>query len=81
MFYSMDRISTKTASNNQNIEGEKVSQIKTINDKTKVIIEKVEDQNNFPNYIAKWERNRVLYFITGKIEEKEIEKIVKNMVY
>lgn len=79
-FY-VDKQTDNTASNNQNFEGEKVSQVKTINDKTKVIIEKVEDQNNFPNYIAKWERNRVLYFITGKIEEKEIEKIVKNMVY
>lgn len=79
-FY-IDRQTDNTASNNQSFDGSKIKQIETFSDNTKVTIEKIEENNKDTNYVAKWERNHVLYFLTGQLDEKEIEKIVKNMVY
>lgn len=79
-FY-IDRQTDNTASNNQSFDGSKIKQIETFSDNTKVTIEKIEENNKDTNYVAKWERNHVLYFFTGQLDEKEIEKIVKNMVY
>ena len=79
-FY-IDKQTDNTASNNQSFDGDKIKQIETFSDNTKVTIEKIEENNKDTNYVAKWERNHVLYFLTGQLDEKEIEKIVKNMVY
>ena len=79
-FY-IDRQTDNTASNNQSFDGIKVKQIETFSDNTKVTIERIEEKNKDTNYVAKWKRNHVLYFFTGQLDEKEIEKIVKNMVY
>lgn len=79
-FY-IDRQIDNTASNNQSFDGSKIKQIETFSDNTKVTIERIEEKNKDTNYVAKWKRNHVLYFFTGQLDEKEIEKIVKNMVY
>ena len=79
-FY-IDRQTDNTASNNQSFDGIKVKQIETVSDNTKVTIERIEEKNKDTNYVAKWKRNHVLYFFTGQLDEKKIEKIVKNMVY
>lgn len=79
-FY-IDRQTDNTASNNQSFDGSKIKQIETFSDNTKVTIERIEEKNKDTNYVAKWKRNHVLYFFTGQLDEKEIEKIVKNMVY
>lgn len=69
------------ASNNQSINGLKVQQTETFSDGLKVSIEKIEEKNEKPSYVAKWEKNKVLYWMSGRVTKKEIEEIVKNMVY
>ncbi len=46
-----------------------------------VTVEQIEEENDLADYIAKWEKNNVSYFLSGKISGKEIKKIIKNMVY
>ena len=46
-----------------------------------VTIEQIEEENDLADYTAKWEKNNVSYFLSGKISGKEIKKIIKNMVY
>lgn len=46
-----------------------------------VTIEKIEEENDLADYTAKWEKNNVSYFLSGKISGKEIKKIIKNIVY
>lgn len=46
-----------------------------------VTVEQIEEENDLADYIAKWEKNNVSYFLSGKISGREIKKIIKNMVY
>ena len=47
-----------------------------------VTIEQIEEEEkDLADYTAKWEKNNVSYFLSGKISGKEIKKIIKNMVY
>lgn len=78
-FY-IDKQTDNTASNNQSFDGDKIKQIE-ISGSIKAVIEKVEEANEKPNYIAKWEKNHTLYFITGRLPEEEIIKIVKNLAF
>ena len=78
-FY-IDKQTDNTASNNQSFDGDKIKQIE-ISGSIKAVIEKVEEANKKPNYIAKWEKNHTLYFITGRLPEEEIIKIVKNLAF
>ena len=78
-FY-IDKQTDNTASNNQSFDGDKIKQIE-ISGSIQAVIEKVEEANKKPNYIAKWEKNHTLYFITGRLPEEEIIKIVKNLAF
>lgn len=79
-FY-IDRQMNNTASNNQSFDGTKVDQIETFSDNTKVTIEKIKEKNKDTSYVAKWEKDKVLYWLSGRLSQEEITKIVKNMVY
>lgn len=40
-----------------------------------------EDQDLLPSYTATWEKDNVVYWLSGKIEKQEIIKILKDMSY
>ena len=80
IFY-INKENDNIASNNQSVNGVKIQQTETFSDGIKVRIEEIEEKNETPNYVAKWEKNKVLYWISGRLTKKEIEEIVKNMVY
>lgn len=79
----IDKENQSTASAIKSMTGDESKIINTISlDNTKVQIEEVtEEGDSMPSYVARWGRKHVSYFIAGKIEEKEMEKIVKNLAY
>lgn len=78
----IDKQSEDVASIIHSMAGDEVQLIKTISDGIEVSIGKIEEEKDEkPSYTAKWERDKVSYFIAGKIEEKELIKIIKNMSY
>ena len=79
--FHIDKQNENIASGNQSIDGIQVQQIKTFSDNIKVIVEKVDEKDKTVSYVAKWEKNKVLYWISGKLSQEEIIKIIKNMVY
>lgn len=48
----------------------------------KIFIEKIQgDQDRKPSYSAHWEINGTLYYLSGKIEEQELKKILEQMKF
>lgn len=80
--FHIDKQNDNTASNIQSMSG--TSQKKKIinEDGIQVTIERIEEMNDkTASYAAKWKKDSVTYSLSGKISEKEIAKIIKNMVY
>lgn len=71
-----------TASNISSTHGKKIETINSGGEDLKISIEKTQDvQETIPNYTAQWERKNVVYYLSGKIEKEELEKILQNMVF
>lgn len=80
-FY-INKENENTASNINSSHGMKKETIVSVSDKIKVTIEKIQDdQDELPSYTAQWEREEVLYHLSGKMEIDELEKMIENMVY
>lgn len=82
LLFLVDKQTENTASHINSTHGKTIEIIQTLSDGIDVSIEKIEDaQDKKPSCIAQWERNNVIYHLSGKIELEEIKKIVENMVY
>ncbi|HIY02088.1 MAG TPA: DUF4367 domain-containing protein [Candidatus Blautia faecipullorum] len=80
-FY-INKENENTASNINSSHGMKKETIVSVSDKIKVTIEKIQDdQDELPSYTAQWEREEVLYHLSGKMEIDELEEMIENMVY
>ena len=80
--FHIDKQNENTASNIQSMSGKVEQTIVTNDEGTRVTIEKIKEiGNKIPSCTAKWKKDNVDYFLIGKISEKEITKIIKNMVY
>lgn len=56
--------------------------ISIITEGIEVIIDKVQDNGDiYPSYLARWERNDVMYQISGKIDQEEFYKIIEKIRY
>ena len=80
-FY-IDKQNENTASNIQSMSGKVEKTVVTNDEGIRVTIEKIKEiGDKIPSCTAKWKKDNVDYFLIGKISEKEITKIIKNMVY
>lgn len=41
----------------------------------------VGEEDDFPSYVAQWDREEVIYNLTGRIELKELEKVISKIRY
>lgn len=80
-FY-INKENENTASNINSAHGEKTETVITVSDEIKVTIEKIQDSQDIaPSYSAQWEREDVFYYLSGKMEIKELRQMIENMGY
>ena len=49
---------------------------------SEIIIEKIKGEiDEKPSYLAQWELNDTIYYMSGRIEEQELKKILKQMKF
>lgn len=81
LFY-IDKQNENTASYIYSLHGEEQERIVAGDAETEVIIDKVYDEDNeIPSYTARWMKNNVMYALSGRINEGELKKIIKNMKF
>lgn len=80
--FFIDKEKEDTASNINSAHGEKKVIILSEEEEIGVVIEKfMGKEDKKASYSAKWIRENVLYYLSGKIEEEELIKMIKNMVF
>lgn len=80
--FLIDRQDEDTASKISSAHGQIVKTIETISDEIKVTIEETLDSQDIdPCFTAQWERDNVLYHLSGKIDLKEMCEMIENMAY
>ena len=81
LFY-VNKQSEYTSSNNSSLNGNEKTVDKVFNRGKEIIIKTLEDETDeVPTYIANWENEDIAYYIAGKIELKELKKILKEMKF
>ena len=81
MFY-IDRQTENTASYVYSLQGEEQERVIAGDEETEVVIDKIYDEGEeMPSYTASWTRNNVVYTLSGRIDLKELEKIIKYMKF
>ena len=62
------------------MHGQDLETVDDLNDNYDIIIKKVEDVGDKKaSYVAQWEKDNIVYQLSGKIELDEFEKILKKM--
>lgn len=80
--FLIDCQNENVASKINSAHGTVIKTIKTVGDELVVDIEKVKDtKDQEASYTAQWRENNVVYYLSGRIELEELEKIVENIVY
>lgn len=80
--FLIDRQDENTASKISSAHGKEIETIKTVSDGIEVAIEETKDANDTkPSYAAQWRRGNVLFYLSGKMELEEMQKMLENMVY
>lgn len=78
----VDKEKESDASKNNSTHGKNIDTLNIGGEEIEVIIQKIQGDKDFlPNYTAQWERGNVLYYLSGKIESEEIQKILENIVF
>ena len=82
LFFYIDKQDNNTASNISSINGKERIVERISNDNIEISIKEVEDKSDKNStYIASWNYENVTYYIDGKIELDELEKILKEMKF
>lgn len=80
--FFIDKEKDNTASNINSMHGLKQEIIVSGEEGIEIVIEKIMgNKDDKPSYFAQWDRMNVIYCLSGKIEEQELKKMIKNMVY
>ena len=80
--FLIDRQDENTASKTNSAHGKNIETVKTVSDGIMVIIEETkDDQDQMPSITAQWERENVLYHLSGKIELEEMIKMMEEMKF
>ena len=78
----IDKQNEITSSNIYSLHGDVQESIIVGDEKTKVVINKVYDEDeNMPSYTASWTRADVLYALSGRINIDELKKIIEKMKF
>lgn len=78
----IDQQSEDRASNINSVHGEELQTMVTASDGIEVDIEKIQDdQDKEPTFVARWQREDISYYLSGKMEIEELKQMVENMVY
>lgn len=79
--FCIDKQYKDTASDISSFSGKKTYDYIKV-DGINIVIEKIDDQGDIsPTYRARWNRNDVTYYLSGKIELEEIKKILEYMKF
>lgn len=80
--FVIDKQSEKSVSRTLSADGNKKSFTVKCYDGIQVTVEELqEEQDLLPSYTVTWEKDNVVYWLSGKIEKEEIIKILEQMVY
>lgn len=80
--FVVDKQSEKSVSRTLSADGKKESFTVTSYEGISVIVEELQEEKDLlPSYTATWEKDNVVYWLSGKIEKEEIIKILKDMSY
>lgn len=78
--FGMDKEDANTVSSFYNLHGEEIDIIDVKGANIQISISKIQDeQDEFPSYLAQWENENIIYYITGKIDLDELIKILEEM--
>lgn len=76
----IEKSDKNSASVINSIHGQDLETVDNLNDNYDIIIKKVEDVGDKKaSYVAQWEKDNIVYQLSGKIELDEFEKILKKM--
>lgn len=79
---AVDKQGKDTASQTVSMDREQQKSIVHNSEKLKISVNKIQqEKEEIPSYFAQWELNDVTYYMSGKIEEKEIKKILEQMKF
>ncbi len=82
VLYIIDCQKNNMASKTFSMHGETIGTVIADEEEIRVEIEKIENPGDFmPSYTAQWRREETVFTLSGKIEEEELKKIFKDMVY
>lgn len=80
--FVIDKQNEKVVSRTLSADGKKESFSVTSYNNILVTVEELqEEQDVQPSYTATWEKDNVVYWLSGKIEKEELKKILEQMVY
>lgn len=80
--FVVDKQSEKSVSRTLSADGKKESFTVTSYEGISVIVEELQEEKDLlPSYTATWEKDNVVYWLSGKIEKEEIINILKDMSY
>ena len=64
------------------LDGKEIATVKMKNENINITIKKIQDKNDKKeNYAAYWEKDSVFYQISGKMQQSEFIKLVKNIKF
>lgn len=76
----IEKSDKNSASVINSIHGQDLETVDNLNDNYDIIIKEVEDVGDKKaSYVAQWEKDNIVYQLSGKIELDEFEKILKKM--
>lgn len=82
ILFAVDKQGKDTASQTVSMDREQQKSIVHNSEKLKISVNKIQqEKEEIPSYFAQWELNDVTYYMSGKIEEKEIKKILEQMKF
>lgn len=80
--FVVDKQSDKSTSRTLSADGKKESFTVTNYNGISVIVEELKEEKDFSSsYTATWEKDNSTYWLSGKMEKKEIIKILEQMIY
>lgn len=77
----IDKEGVKTASKINSLEGDENDSVVVNNDGRQIEIKKIYDSTGDFSYSAEWYEDETVYLLSGKLELKEIKKILENMKF
>lgn len=80
--FVIDKQAGRSTSRTLSADGNKESFSVTSYNGIQVTVEELQEEKDLiPSYTATWEKDNVVYWLSGKIEKEEIIKIIKDIVY